>query len=119
MLEKRKLAKEYTWKVIMDSATVVPTATHVGSSMRLLAGSLGFHARPMKTARVKMELTWTIPSRAVMWTLVAKDLVAGAPVVSIDGGSDGFRERRGEIGGLSGQLEQARLKFSQIRIFVV
>lgn len=41
-----------------------------GSEMRLLFGSDGFQVRPMKTAKVKRELTFMMPSRAVMWMLV-------------------------------------------------
>ena len=37
-----------------------------GSVIKVFDGSFGFHERPMKTARVKMEFTWMIPSRAVM-----------------------------------------------------
>lgn len=43
---------------------------HFGSDMRLLFGSDGFQVRPMKTAKVKRELTLVMPSSAVMWMLV-------------------------------------------------
>lgn len=39
-------------------------------SMRVLFGSFGFQVKPMNTANVKSEFTFTIPSRAVMWMLV-------------------------------------------------
>lgn len=38
--------------------------------IRELLGSVGFQARPMKTASVKREFTFTIPSKAVIWMLV-------------------------------------------------
>lgn len=41
-----------------------------GSEMRLLFGSDGFQVSPMKTAKVKRELTLMMPSSAVMWMLV-------------------------------------------------
>lgn len=44
------------------------------SVMRVLEGSFGFQERPTNTARVKMELTWMIPSSAVMWIEVPKGL---------------------------------------------
>ena len=40
--------------------------------MRLFDGSLGFHVRPRNTAKVKIEFTWTMPSSAEMWMLVAR-----------------------------------------------
>ena len=43
---------------------------HVESRLRELLGSEGFQVRPMKTAKVNREFTFTMPSRAVMWTLV-------------------------------------------------
>lgn len=55
----------------MFSTMVEPAAQgEVGSVIRELLGSVGFQARPTKTARVKREFTLTIPSRAVMWMLV-------------------------------------------------
>lgn len=63
--------------------------------MRLFDGSLGFHVSPRKTARVKIEFTWTMPSRAEMWMLVARDLLAdwddGGDVAIAAG--DGRREK--------------------------
>lgn len=47
-----------------------------GSELRLLDGSLGFHAKPMKTPSVKREFTFVIASKAVMCTLVNEDEIA-------------------------------------------
>ena len=38
--------------------------------IRVLLESVGSQARPMKTASVKREFTFTIPSKAVIWMLV-------------------------------------------------
>lgn len=43
-----------------------------GSVIRVFDGSFGFHDSPIKTARVKMEFTWMIPSKAVMCMEVPK-----------------------------------------------
>lgn len=69
-LEKRNEAKENTWKEMSPSATLRLAMQSV-SSTRENDGSLGFQARPTKTARVKRELTFMIPSSAVTWMLVA------------------------------------------------
>lgn len=45
-------------------------AAQFGSSIRLLVGSFGFQANPMNTANVKRELTFIMPSNAVMWMVV-------------------------------------------------
>lgn len=75
MLENKKELKEYTWKEIMFSAMFEP-ARHASLVMRALVGSLGFHASPTKTARVKRELTLMRPSKAVMWMLVVIETAA-------------------------------------------
>lgn len=51
----------------MRSSAILGPAAQFGSSTRRLFGSFGFQAKPMKTARVKRELTFMIPSSAVMW----------------------------------------------------
>lgn len=68
-LENKKELKEYTWKAIMSSPTW-GSGKHALSPMRELLGSLGFHVRPRKTASVKSEFTFTMPSSAVRWMLV-------------------------------------------------
>ncbi|MFS7958033.1 hypothetical protein Hanom_Chr07g00673441 [Helianthus anomalus] len=68
-LENKKELKLYTWKHTRFSAIDGP-ATQVGSVTRLLFGSVGDQASPMKTAKVNREFTLTIPSSAVMWIAV-------------------------------------------------
>lgn len=64
-LENKKELKEYTWKAIMSSA-MCGSGLQAASEMRELLGSLGFQVRPRKTASVKSEFTFTMPSSAVM-----------------------------------------------------
>lgn len=64
-LENKKEPKEYTWKAIMSSA-MLGSGLQAASEMSALVGSLGFHVRPTKTASVKSEFTFTMPSSAVM-----------------------------------------------------
>ncbi|XXG75341.1 hypothetical protein AAC387_Pa07g3867 [Persea americana] len=68
-LEKRKELKLKTWYETRFSATC-RFATQLASVTRELLGSDGFQASPMKTAKVKRELTLTMASNAVMWMLV-------------------------------------------------
>lgn len=70
-LEKRKELKLKTWYETRFSATFRPALQLVSvSGTRELLGSDGFQASPMKTAKVKRELTLTMASKAVTWMLV-------------------------------------------------
>lgn len=64
----------------MRVSAIFGPAMQFGSVTRLLFGSVGCQAKPMKTAKVNKELTFTIPSRAVMW-IVVPNLVA--PVLTL------------------------------------
>lgn len=56
----------------MFSAMEVLSEEQDGSVMSVFDGSFGFHERPKKTAKVKMEFTWIMPSSALMWMVVPK-----------------------------------------------
>lgn len=45
-------------------------AEQVVVAARVYAGSEGLEVRPMNSAMVKMELTFTMPSKAIMWMTV-------------------------------------------------
>jgi len=64
-LEKRKELKEYTWNAMRPSEMEVPAAQSVlSASMRVLVVLVV--VIPRKRAKVKRELTLTMPSKAIM-----------------------------------------------------
>lgn len=66
----------------MRSSEIFLVGMHVGSVTKVVVGSVGCHANPMKTASVNKELTLTMPSSAVMW-IVVPNLVLDDPVLSM------------------------------------
>ena len=67
-LEKRKQLNECTWLDMRPSATDGPAAQAVSPPTREL--SVLAVVMPTKSARVKREFTFTMPSKATMWMLV-------------------------------------------------
>lgn len=72
--ENRKKLKEITSKTI-SFLTVSILALHFAGCPALPAAGT-VREKPMKIAMVKSEFTFTIPSRAVTWTLVFLDFTA-------------------------------------------
>lgn len=98
-LEKRKELNEYTWHAMRFSATL-ESAAQAGELGSMRVG-VGYHARPRNKAKVKSELTLTIPSSAIMWMVVL--LIMRRLTVDVVGGN-GAEERGGEKRNVRGNM---------------